>query len=100
MRKRRRNSRNCSGMKVMPAMCNTCPFGPNGDPRTAEGVLHDVILPMAGSQICHHPTLKGKKETHLCRGARDIQLRLLCAYGVLREPTDEAFAEASRKALN
>ena len=48
------------------------------------------------SQICHHPVLHGKKETHLCRGQRDEQLELLFRMGWIEEPTDAAFAKRSR----
>lgn len=81
--------------KVMPAMCSTCPFGMDGDHRLANEVLNRTIG--KASQICHHPALSGKKETHLCRGARDVQLNVLCAMGLLTEPTDKAFQEKSEQ---
>jgi hypothetical protein len=90
---------NICGWKVMPAQCPSCPFGPDGDPRVRESVMERVSLTMQGSQICHHPVLYGKKETRLCRGSRDIQLQILTAFGILPEPTDQAFEAASKKVL-
>jgi hypothetical protein len=83
-------------MPVMKRMCKTCPFGPNGDPLIANSVAPRVVR-FEGSHLCHHPILVGREETHLCRGARDIQLKLLAAFGVIDEPTDAAFdAKAKR----
>jgi hypothetical protein len=84
-------------MPVMKQQCATCPFGPNGDPRTCSGVIERSVR-LNSSQICHHPSLHGKRETHLCRGARDLQLKLLTAFGAISAPTDEAFS-AKRKEL-
>lgn len=84
-----RRKRECNEMPVMKAACATCPFGAQGDGFLAANVLKRTLG--KASQLCHHPTLSGKPETHLCRGARDVQLRLLCAMGAISEPTDEAF---------
>lgn len=83
------------GMPVMMSNCASCPFGPKGDAELAQAVLDRTIG--KGSQICHHPRIYGKRETHLCRGARDVQLKILVAMGFLNEPTDEAFALKSRE---
>jgi hypothetical protein len=37
--------------------------------------------------------------THLCRGARDLQLRILTSFGYLDESTDEAFTKRSHELL-
>jgi hypothetical protein len=87
--------RNIKGWPVMKSKCSTCPFGPNGDRLTECGVTERVVR-MEGSQICHHPVLKGKRETHLCRGARDLQLRVLAAVGVIEEATDDAYNRRAR----
>ena len=94
----RRRNRNVSAWPVMPAQCSTCPFNADGDPDVRDGVLRRTVN-MQASQICHHPALHGKRETHLCRGARDIQLRVLTAMGLLSEPTDAAFTATSTKYL-
>lgn len=77
----------------MKSQCSTCPFGKNGDARTVDSVLRRTLG--KASQICHHPVLHYKPETHLCRGARDIQLKVLTALGFLPEPTDAAFTAKS-----
>jgi hypothetical protein len=77
----------------MPAMCKSCPFGEQGDPQLAAAVLDRTLF--KSSQICHHPSLDGKPETHLCRGQRDVQLELLYRMGLLSEPTDAAFRAKS-----
>ena len=87
--------RNTKGWPVMPAMCKTCPFGPDGDKQLAASVLDRTLF--QSSQICHHPVLHGKKETHLCRGQRDEQLVLLHRMGWIEEATDAAFAKRSRE---
>lgn len=87
--------RNTKGWSVMPAKCKTCPFGENGDKRLAAAVLDRTLF--QSSQICHHPVLNGKKETHLCRGQRDEQLAILHRMGWIDAPTDEAFQRRSRE---
>jgi hypothetical protein len=84
-------------MPVMPSRCASCPFNEGGDLRLRVAVLNRTIL--QASQLCHHPRIHGHRSTHLCRGARDEQLTLLHRLGWIEEPTDAAFAEASRKAL-
>lgn len=85
-------------MAVMPAKCKSCPFGPDGNRGVMESVVSRLVK-LSSSQICHHPRLHGKRESHLCRGGRDFQLTLLHGMGMLSEPTDEAFAARSREAM-
>lgn len=87
-----RERRNVAGWPVMKHKCQTCPFGPNGDKAVAAGVTARTIG-FQVSQICHHPSLHGRPETHLCRGARDQQLVLLHRIGMIDSATDEAFAK-------
>lgn len=82
----------------MPASCASCPFLNNNDRGLAIEVLNRTGL--NASQICHHPRLSGKKETHLCRGARDHQLQILYRMKYIEEPTDAAFAKASAVAAS
>ena len=81
--------------RVMTAMCASCPFREGGDIELRNQVMSRTIL--QASQICHHPSLSGKKQTHLCRGARNEQLTILYRLGMLPEPTDKAFAEESAR---
>jgi hypothetical protein len=80
-------------MPVMKKQCPTCPFRDTLDEDCLE-VRKNVVnrILHEASQICHHPALKGKKQTHLCRGARDIQLRYFKAIGFLDAATDAAWA--------
>jgi hypothetical protein len=89
-------TRNIRNWPVMASMCASCPFREGGDIELRNAVMSRTLL--RSSQICHHPRLHSKKETHLCRGARDQQLTILHRLGMLSEPTDAAFAEASARA--
>lgn len=78
----------------MKRQCQSCPLrtdkrGRYPDPHLAASVQARAIA--QASQICHHPRLKGKRETHLCRGARDYQLMIFYRIGFLTEPTDKAW---------
>jgi hypothetical protein len=79
---------------VMPKKCMTCPFGPKGDARIRAAVMGRLLT---GSQMCHSPRLKRRGETHLCRGARDEQLRIMHRLGVIAEETDAAWEAAYKK---
>lgn len=95
MKRRSKNRLSIRNWPVMPAMCASCPFGPNGNRTLANAVLGRTLL--QASQRCHHPRLQGGPETHLCRGARDAQLTVLHRMGLLDEPTDAAFAAKSKE---
>jgi hypothetical protein len=85
-----------STWKVMPARCATCPFNADGVREIREMVARRCLTEV--SQICHHPRLHGKKETTLCRGARDLQLEVFAACGFIEAATDEAW-DKKRKEL-
>lgn len=96
-----RLSYDCSKMPVMPVQCPTCIFTktPDGRNWVYPDLAHMVEdRMMSCSQICHHPALKGKKQTHLCRGTRDRQIDLMYKLGVIAAPTDEAW-QAKRDEL-
>jgi hypothetical protein len=88
---------NITGFPIMPAMCASCPFRDGGDIALRNAVMSRTIL--QASQVCHHPRIHGKRETHLCRGARDQQLTILYRLGLIAEETDAAFMEASQRYL-
>lgn len=78
---------------VMKSKCPTCPFHEDTPARVGLANMVRKRCITEASQICHHPRVKGKKETHLCRGARDFQLEVFTAIGVLKEPTDECWSD-------
>lgn len=79
-----------SGFPVMKKMCSTCPFKDERfNPELVARIKAQVLT--KASQICHHPALRGKKQDHLCRGARDFQLMFFHRVGVLEYATDEAW---------
>ncbi|HEY5443730.1 MAG TPA: hypothetical protein VIJ87_04515 [Pyrinomonadaceae bacterium] len=81
---------------VQRKMCGTCPFRPRSKYGSFASVLTEAAL-TEGSRICHNTgenDFIGKtgKPERLCRGARDIQLKVFAAAGVITAPTDEAWA--------
>jgi len=87
-------------MPVMVVQCPTCPFREDEDGRPINPDVMTSVMSRVleeASQICHHPRTKGKKQTHLCRGARDFQLTVLFRMGFLEAPTDEAWNKKRRE---
>jgi hypothetical protein len=81
-------------MPVRTTMCATCPF--------REGSHYAALVPLltesaiTATRICHSTGNNainrhtGKPEA-VCRGARDLQLKIHHATGVIQAPTDEAW---------
>lgn len=97
---RQRPSKRPQPCKVM---CGTCPFR-EGSPYA---VLQDMLTQSAlteTSRICHstggpnaiHPKGTGKPAL-ICRGTRDVQLKVMTVLNVIAEPTDEAWETACEK---
>jgi len=85
---------NTRDWKVMRTQCATCPFRINAYGRHNDPALVTKIQARClseASQICHHPRLKGRRETRLCRGARNFQLAIFHRIGFLVAPTDAAW---------
>lgn len=81
---------------LMKKMCSSCPFRKGSQYQYLVGGLALSAL-SEGSRICHSTGengLRGQtgKPDRLCRGARDIQLDVFAAIGVINAPTDEAWA--------
>lgn len=84
-------------MKNIPlckTMCPTCPFRA-GSPY-ASLVPSLTLSAMMESRICHSTGNNAiNRRTgipeHICRGARQIQLRVMHAKGVITAPTDKAW---------
>lgn len=90
---------NVDSFPIMKRQCATCPFRTDERGRHADSRLVSKIQAQClnkASQICHHPALEGKPETHLCRGARDFQLTIFHRLGVIDAPTDEAWRNKQR----
>lgn len=85
-------------MKVCAAMCPTCPFRPGSQYAYLAAALTDSALSDA-SRICHSTGSNNAINRHtgkrprLCRGARDIQLKVFAAIGFIKEATDKAWNE-------
>lgn len=81
---------------VQKSTCITCPFaGKDPLPLSKESYAKYIEnLLGQGQHICH-----GSNNTKICRGGRDIQLRWLCAIGMLHEATDTAFDQAVEDTL-
>lgn len=83
---------------VRPQQCETCPFRPGVDnkyamlaPYLAQSALSEA------SRICHNTGSNNAfhrrtgKPSLLCRGARDIQLKVFADCGFIEAATDEAW---------
>ena len=87
-------------LPVRATMCATCPFRPGVAAKYA--AVRDDIAASAmteATRICHQTgsdnafhRRTGKPE-HVCRGARDLQLKLFAGIGFLAAATDEAWNE-------
>lgn len=82
-------------------MCATCPFRAGSPHADLAPYLTDAA--MYESRICHSTGTNGiyrrtGKPEELCRGVRDIQLKMMHALKVIDVPTDEAW-DAKRKEL-
>ena len=77
-------------------MCATCPFRDGSPYENLRETLTASALSEA-SRICHSTgsnnaiNRKTGKPPHLCRGARDVQLKVMFALEVIDTPTDEAW---------
>lgn len=84
-----KNMKNMKNMPLNKVKCHSCPFGEDGADFIRETVESRALK---CSQICH-----GTNNKTLCRGSRDYQITLLHRMGLLNEPTDECFAETSKR---
>ncbi|HLO87206.1 MAG TPA: hypothetical protein VK203_19670 [Nostocaceae cyanobacterium] len=77
---------------VQPKPCEGCPFAGKNPVQISSSYYCELLNNLLGDEtgigqhLCHSVDNKA-----ICRGGRDIQLRWMCATGVLSEPTDEAF---------
>jgi len=85
-------------MPLRRTMCGTCPFR-SGSPYAylADDLAKSAVT--EASRICHSTATNAinrrtGKPAHLCRGARDLQNKVMAAAGIIDEPTDAAWNEA------
>ncbi len=81
-------------MPVCKTMCKTCPFRAGSPYAHLEPTLREAA--MTEGRICHSTgsnaiNKKTGKPSHLCRGARQIQLQLMHRLKVIAAPTDAAW---------
>lgn len=80
----------------MREKCKTCPFRLGSPYAFLASDLADSAMNSA-SRICHSTGSRNAINHHtgkperLCRGARDVQLQMFAALGVIEAPTDEAW---------
>ncbi|MCT7965115.1 hypothetical protein NG799_02050 [Laspinema sp. D1] len=82
---------------VQDKPCRTCPFaGQNPIPLEPERYAQYLMPLVKGSSqhLCH-----SANDKKVCRGGRDIQLRMFYCKGVITAPTDEAFNETITQQL-
>lgn len=81
---------------VQATPCKTCPFEGKQPVKLTPDRYHYFIENLAGNgqHLCH-----SKNNKAICRGGRNIQLRILCAMGLLDKATDEAFEQAMNQVL-
>src|SRR5262245_46371138 len=81
-------------LPVRKSMCGTCPFRP-GSPYAYLAADLGRSAVQEASRICHSTgrsaIMRTRLKPHLCRGARDLQLKAMTALKVIEEPTDEAW---------
>ena len=86
--------RNCP---VQPKPCKTCPFeGETPIQLEPESFAryHQSLVKFEGQHFCHSVNNKA-----ICRGGRNLQLKLLYGLGFIESQTDEAFNEAMDEVL-
>jgi hypothetical protein len=82
-------------MKVRRRPCATCPFvnGHRSGLRVERiNYYTDRLAQFKNQHLCHV-----EENKQICRGGRDLQLRLLVSFGVIAEASDEAFNAVNDK---
>jgi hypothetical protein len=95
--------------KVRQIACKSCPFGRYGEAIGSEfnyDIFADLQFRLTNqainesNQYCHADELRGEVSTHVCRNARDTQIRMFYAVGFIESPTDEAWAKKLNEIKN
>lgn len=72
-------------MPVMAKCCASCPFKENERGVWSNMELANTVIQrnlLKSQQICHHPRIKGKEETHRCRGYYDYAFTIYQRLGL------------------
>lgn len=80
---------NASAMEAQTNPCFTCPFAgerPIELSAQRQAEIFTTVTTFSGSHLCH--TVDNQK---LCRGARDLQIKIAWAAGWIDQPTDAEF---------
>jgi len=81
-----------SKMPVQPQPCKTCPFEGSGrsilSPESQQRYTAKIVN-LESQHLCHSANSK-----KICRGGRNLMLRVLTLTGAIEEPSDRAFDEA------
>lgn len=94
----RNGKKDLSQMPVQSNPCRTCPFEgeePITLGRESYAKYVAKIVNLESQHLCHSASNK-----MLCRGGRNLLLRVMCSYGLIDSPTDAAFETAKLKALD
>lgn len=84
-------------MPVQPKPCRTCPFEgaePIALGKESHAKYAAKIVNLESQHLCH-----SAKNKMLCRGGRNLLLRVMCGHGLIAEPTDAAFEKARKEVL-
>jgi hypothetical protein len=77
-------------------MCKTCPFRPGSPYANLADDLATAAITKR-SRVCHSTGSDNainkhtSKPPHLCRGARNVQLSVMAAFGAIEAATDKAW---------
>lgn len=92
--KRRGRAVDIRGFAVMDRPCSTCPFTTDTLGSEATQPYLENIVTLGSQHVCH-----SSNDTKICRGGRDLMLRVMATLELIEEPTDESFEKHSREAL-
>lgn len=82
-------------MEVQESPCKSCPFAGEKPVKLSPARHLEIYQNLTeGTHLCH-----SVRNTKICRGGRDIQLRILYAQGHINDPTDEALQKGFEKYL-
>lgn len=81
--------------KINSRMCKSCPFRDGGLHLSPEKMTEIYLYLIEGvNHFCH----SDRTNNTICRGGRNYQIEIWARIGRISAPTDEALAEAMRKA--